>query len=263
VALSPEDIVNHEFKQALRGYAVQEVDDLLDRLADQLERAERDIADLRQRLGDADARLAEALATESSLKRTLITAQDAAQRTMDDAQAHADTLRSDADREANERLEDALARSASMLEEAESEADTIRSSYRGEQEAAASRVAELAAIEDRYRTQLRRLLERQLAELEVLEASGTPGGREVAELREALHGVVREDAGDDGAPIHDDGRDEDDESLVPFGGLTVRVRDDEAGEPQDVGEGLVHGAGSPDAWGVNDGFGEPDRDPSA
>jgi cell division initiation protein len=93
VALSPEDIVNHEFKQALRGYAVQEVDDLLDRLADQLERAERDIADLRQRLADADARVAEALATESSLKRTLITAQDAAQRTMDDAQAHANTWR--------------------------------------------------------------------------------------------------------------------------------------------------------------------------
>jgi cell division initiation protein len=263
VALSPEDIVNHEFKQALRGYAVQEVDDLLDRLADQLERAERDIADLRQRLGDADARVAEALATESSLKRTLITAQDAAQRTMDDAHAHADTLRSDADREATARLEDALVRSTTMLEEAESEADTIRSSYQGEQEAAASRVAELGAIEDRYRTQLRRLLERQLAELEVLEASGTPGGREVAELREALYGVGGEGVVDDGAPIHDDGRGQDDESLVPFGGLTVRVRDDEAGEAHDVGDGVAHGAGNPDAWGANDAFGEPDRDPPA
>jgi hypothetical protein len=150
-----------------------------------------------------------------------------------------------------------------MLEGAESEADTIRSSYQGEQEAAAYRVAELAAIEDRYRTQLRRLLERQLAELEVLEASGTPGGREVAELREALHGADREGMAADGAPIHDDGRDEHDESLVPFGGLTVRVRDDEAGEAQDVGDGVVHGAGSPDAWGANDGFGEPDRDPPA
>lgn len=220
MALSPEDIVNHEFKQALRGYAVQEVDDLLDRLADQLERAERDIADLRQRVSDADARATEALATESSLKRTLITAQDAAQRTMDDAQAHAETVRADADREATERLDEAYARSAAMVREAETEASTARASYRSEQEASATRIAELAAIEDRYRTQLRALLEHQLGEIERLEATGAPGGPEVDELRSELHRGAF-DAGVD-AEASDTGEDQD---LVPFGGLTVRVRD--------------------------------------
>jgi len=208
VALSPEDIVNHEFKQALRGYAVQEVDDLLDRLADQLERAERDIVELRQRVTDADARATEALATESSLKRTLITAQDAAQRTIDAATTDAEKLRSDAERETTQQLEEALTRSTAMLEEAETEAITIRSSFRSEQEAAAGRVAELATIEDRYRAQLRSLLEHQLGQLEVLEAAGSPGGREVEELLAALAG-----AGPDGGEDHGDdpsGRDDHD-----------------------------------------------------
>ena len=244
MALSPEDIVNHEFKQALRGYAVQEVDDLLDRLADQLERAERDIAELRQRVTDADARATEALATESSLKRTLITAQDAAQRTIDAATTDAEKLRSDADREATRQLEEALARSTAMLEEAETEAVTIRSSFRSEQEAAAGRVAELANIEDRYRTQLRGLLEHQLGQLELLEATGSPGGREVEELRAALEGVGPEggehDGPDDGSDMPFDGfrgfddldgddgdAGSDEEELVPFGGLTARARNDD------------------------------------
>jgi len=244
VALSPEDIVNHEFKQALRGYAVQEVDDLLDRLADQLERAERDIAELRQRVTDADARATEALATESSLKRTLITAQDAAQRTIDAATSDAEKLRSDADREATQQLEEALARSTAMIEEAETEASTIRASFRSEQEAAAGRVAGLATIEDRYRAQLRSLLEHQLGQLELVEATGSPGGPEVEALRETLNGVGPE-AGEDGGSDQDtharvdgfqgsddldgdDGdADSDVEEFVPFGGLTVREQDED------------------------------------
>lgn len=202
MALSPEDIVNHEFKQSLRGYAITEVDDLLDRLADQIERADRDLEDLRQRLRDADARVTEALATESSLKRTLITAQDAAQRTIDDARAHADQVRGDAEREATERLEDARDRAASMLQEAESEAVLVRASHRAEQEEAAARIVELAAIEDRYRSQLRHLLESQLAALEAVDADGPAGGPEVAELRAAAaaaagHADGADHAGDD------------------------------------------------------------------
>lgn len=241
MALSPEDIVNHEFKQALRGYAVQEVDDLLDRLADQVERAERDIEDLRERLRDADARINDALATESSLKRTLITAQDAAQRTLDDAQAHADAVRGDADREAAESLEDARTRSAAILEEAQREAATIRASYRAEQESVAAHVAELVSIENRYRTKLRMLLEDELTALGALEAGGPSGGRELAALQTALGDEV--DIGTDSA-VSPGSTDED--PLVVFGGLTVRVRSE-------------NGHGDAAEAGID----EPDRDASA
>lgn len=252
MALSPEDIVNHEFKQSLRGYAVQEVDDLLDRLADQLERAEHDIADLRQRVIEADARATEALATESSLKRTLITAQDAAQRTMDDARTHAEAVRADADREVTERLDEAVARATAMVHEAESEASTIRASHRAEQQASATRVAQLAEVEDRYRTQVRALLEHQLGELERLEAAGAPGGPEVEELRTAL----QRGTFDVGADVADTDRGEDRE-LVPFGGLTVRAGNDGA-DPSDR-------ADRPDQGDQHDhgDHGDPDRDASA
>lgn len=215
MALSPDDIVNHEFRQAIRGYAVQEVDDLLDRLADQLERAELDIADLRKRVSEAEARTTEALATESSLKRTLISAQDAAQRTMDDARTHAETVRADAERQVAEQLDEASARSTAMVQQAEAEVRTSRASYRLEHEATAAHVAELAVIEERYRTQVRALLEHQLGEIERLEATGPAGGREVEQLHEARPREVDE-FGDDGQ----------EQVLVPFGGLTVRVRDD-------------------------------------
>jgi len=282
VALSPEDIVNHEFKQALRGYAVQEVDDLLDRLADQLERAELDIADLRKRVIEAEARTTEALATESSLKRTLITAQDAAQRTMDDAETQAETVRSDADRQVTERLDEADARSTAMVQEAESEASTTRASYRSEQEASVTRVAMLAAIEERYRAQVRALLEHQLGEIERLEATGTPGGPEVEELRAALRrgdfDATAPETGDEGGNRDlDAGSDAfdgsqvvsdvsagtqgsgggQDRELVPFGGLTVRVADDGAGSSEQTDR---HDDGDD---GDDGDLGDPDRDAPA
>jgi DivIVA domain-containing protein len=71
VGLSSEDVVNHEFRQALRGYAIPEVDELLHRVADQLERAQADIRDLRLRLGRSEARLRAALETEATLRQQL------------------------------------------------------------------------------------------------------------------------------------------------------------------------------------------------
>jgi cell division initiation protein len=256
VALSPDDIVNHDFRQAIRGYAVQEVDDLLDRLADQLERAELDIADLRERVSKAEARTTEALATESSLKRTLISAQDTAQRTMDDARTHAETVRADAERQAAEQLDEATSRSTAMVQQAESEARRSRASYRVQHEATAARVAELAVIEERYRTQVRALLEHQLGEIERLEATGPAGGLEVEQLQQAR--PQEGDEGGDGAGDEfgdravagDDGQDR---VLVPFGGLTVRSRDDGDG-PSDRTDTQAR---------VDHDEPEPDREPLA
>jgi DivIVA domain-containing protein len=61
VALTPDDIVNHEFKQKLHGYAIGEVDDLLDRIADQIERTDRDVDELRTRLEEAVERYEESV----------------------------------------------------------------------------------------------------------------------------------------------------------------------------------------------------------
>lgn len=100
MALTPDQIVNYELKQAVRGYSMKQVDDLLDRVADELERHRAEAADLRERLARAEAALAGASETEQTLKRTLVTAQRAAEQALEDARVRAAELLDEAEREA-------------------------------------------------------------------------------------------------------------------------------------------------------------------
>ncbi len=179
MSLGPDDIVNYEFKQSLRGYAVDEVDDLLDRLADQVERTDRDLDDLRQRLRDTEARLASALETESTLKRTFVTAQQAAERSMADAREQADELREAVERDVNEQLDQARAEAERIVADAHKEARDELADARQEarsevadarQQRAAieERIATLRELERRHRALLERHLRDQLEQLDQL-----------------------------------------------------------------------------------------------
>jgi cell division initiation protein len=170
VALSPEDIVNHEFRQALRGYAIPEVDDLLDRVADQLERAQADIDDLRLRLQQAEARLGAALETEATLKRTFVTAQQAAEQALDGAREQAEELRRVAEREVLEQLRRAQAEAERLVTEARSSAEEELRQAREQRAAMVAEVAALAELERRQRATLRQQLQGYLA---ALDGSGT------------------------------------------------------------------------------------------
>ncbi len=55
MSLSAEDVVNRTFRQALRGYAIDDVDGFLGQVAEQLERMEGELEELRGRLGAAGA----------------------------------------------------------------------------------------------------------------------------------------------------------------------------------------------------------------
>jgi DivIVA domain-containing protein len=142
VALTADQIRGHGFRQSLRGYAVGEVDELVDRVADQVERSDHDLDELRQRLRSTEARLAEALETEGTLKRTLLIAQQAAERTLDEARSEAAALRAEAEREVTEQLTAADERRAA------SEAEAARVSDQAE-EAAAQRRSEAEAEVER------------------------------------------------------------------------------------------------------------------
>ena len=168
MALNPDDIVSYEFKQALRGYAISEVDDLLDRLADQVERDERDRDELRQRLRDTEARLASALETESMLKRTLITAQQAADRSMADAREQADELRVASEREVMEQLRQANAEADRIVAEAHQTAQAELDGARRELADLSARLVELRQLNEQHRSHMRHYLSDQLATLDEL-----------------------------------------------------------------------------------------------
>jgi DivIVA domain-containing protein len=166
MALSPDDIVNYDFKQAMRGYAIAEVDDLLDRLADQVERSQQDIDDLRTRLRDTEARLAAALETESTLKRTFVTAQQAAERALDDAREQADELRGAAEREVTEQLQRANAEAERLVTTARTMADEKLRSAREQHATLVRELEELSGLAGRQRAAHRALLVDQLAQLD-------------------------------------------------------------------------------------------------
>ncbi len=180
MTLTPDDIVNHEFKQRVRGYDVESVDGFLDRLADQIEATDREVTDLRSRLRDAESRLAEALETESTLKRTLVTAQDAAQRALDDAREQADELRGAAEREVTDQLERARAEAERLVAEGREEHDRLVAEAREQHDRLVAEgreqryrliagLEDLRAVEQRHRTQLRQHLDDTLAALDRLD----------------------------------------------------------------------------------------------
>jgi DivIVA domain-containing protein len=169
VPLSPDDIVSYEFRQQkVRGYDVSQVDDLLDRLADQVERTDRELDDLRRRLRESEARLASALETETALKRTLVAAQDAAERALAEAREQADELRETAERAIDEQLARAREEARTLVADAQGEARSELETARQQRAAIERRLASLRELEQRHRSSLERHLRAQLDELDEL-----------------------------------------------------------------------------------------------
>lgn len=172
MGLSPEEIVSYELKQAVRGYSVPQVDELLDQLADQVEAEQLERERLTARLRDAEARLEASQETESTLQRTLVTAQQAAERSLQEAQREADELL-ERGREQACRIEDeAVEQRETLLNEVRELASRETEEARRRRAALQERVDDLLARERRHRTRLRELLERELDELDRLPAPG-------------------------------------------------------------------------------------------
>lgn len=175
MALTPEEIVSYDLKQAVRGYAISQVDDLLDQLADQVEAEQLERERLAAQLREAEHRLEASQETESMLKRTLVTAQEAAERSLQEARDEAEELLDRAREQARTLEEEAQRESARVLDEARGMATREAEEARSRRAALQERVDDLIERERAHRTRLRELLERQLRELEQLEASGDPG----------------------------------------------------------------------------------------
>lgn len=230
MSLSPDDIVGHRFKQALRGYAIDEVDDLLDRLADQVERTDAQLSDLRARVTQAEEQAATARRIEESLQRALVTAQETAERVVAEAEAEATTRREQAEQDAERTLADARRQADELLADAESAAAREATAARSRVDEAARRQREVLADITRQRDALRG----HLRELDALVDAGV----EVPASTGAAGLVGGELSDDDSEAPRDEGGSVD----APFppkptpraaDSLTVRVRDgaSEAGAP--------------------------------
>jgi cell division initiation protein len=99
--LTPNDLVNKQFRVVLRGYAQDEVEEFLQEAADTLYHALEEAQRLRAQAAELKARVEQYQHTEALIQSTLLTAERAAEDVRANARREAELLQ----REANERLQ--------------------------------------------------------------------------------------------------------------------------------------------------------------
>ena len=105
--ITPLDIENKKFtKQMMNGYSVEEVDEFLDDLTIDYEKAYKQVTDLRTKADDLEASLAHYKAIEGTLQNTLIMAQNTAEEVKEVARQQAEQIIREAEANARKSVSD-------------------------------------------------------------------------------------------------------------------------------------------------------------
>ncbi|MGH2747064.1 MAG: DivIVA domain-containing protein [Actinomycetota bacterium] len=172
--LSARHIHDKQFHDAWRGYNQEEVDDFLDRVAEVLDRVQRENLSLHQRMRELDQTVATSREAEEMLKKTLVTAQQAAEEAIGKAKAKAEQLIGEAEERARRASEETRTRAS------QAEAEMRRKSTEQERDFATrkreidSAIERLRAYEQDLRTRLKSFLEQQLRALQTLPEQTPP-----------------------------------------------------------------------------------------
>ncbi|MGI8774314.1 MAG: DivIVA domain-containing protein [Actinomycetota bacterium] len=160
--LGARDVNEKQFNDAWRGYNQAEVDDFLDRVAEVLDRLQRENDALRNRMGELDQAVAASRNTEEMLKKTLVTAQRAAEEAIATAKSKAEQVIGEAEKRAAQAEADASRRNV--------EAQRVHAERKRELDLQIDR---LKAYETDLKQKLKGFLEQQLRSLDTL-GSGAP-----------------------------------------------------------------------------------------
>ena len=147
--LTPHDVRAQEFPRALRGYDPAQVEEFRARVADALDRLLRERSQFEERLRGVQEQLRSFREREKAMNDALVAAQ----------QLRADT-KQQADRDAEALLREAKAEAMRVVARAEDQERMVRERFEAAQRQFAS-----------YLANFRALLERQLGEVEGLQAS--------------------------------------------------------------------------------------------
>lgn len=86
------DITNKEFKKVIRGYASDEVDEFLDKIAEDYETIYKENSSLKERYAVQTEKLEHYVKMETTIQNTLLLAQNAAEQSKDNAQKEAEMI---------------------------------------------------------------------------------------------------------------------------------------------------------------------------
>lgn len=127
--MKPIDVRRKEFKNSMRGYNADQVDDFLDTVADEYERSYSENLRMREEITNLRERLEQFEKLEDSIQSALVHAESAANDLRDSASSEAENVRKNANREAELTVKEAEERSQQMLADASSKVERAQESY--------------------------------------------------------------------------------------------------------------------------------------
>lgn len=90
--LTAMDINNKEFKKSIRGYSADEVDEFLDKIAEDYEALYKENSTLKEKIGALNEKVEHYSKIESTIQNTLLLAQNAAEQAKSSAQKEAEFI---------------------------------------------------------------------------------------------------------------------------------------------------------------------------
>ena len=172
--LTARDIHEKQFHDAWRGYNQEEVDDFLDRVAEVFDVTRRENAALQGRVHELEQALTTSRETEEMLKKTLVSAQQAAEEAIAKAQEKANAIVTEAEERAtrtNEETRQRLSSTEAEIRRRMLDADREHTVRRRELDASIDR---LRSFEHELKTRLETFLQQQVQSLESLTESPPP-----------------------------------------------------------------------------------------
>jgi cell division initiation protein len=172
--IGARDIHDKQFHDAWRGYNQKEVDDFLDKVAEAIDELQRENKALQSRVHELDQTVAATKSTEEMLKKTLLTAQQAAEEAIAKAKARAEQLIG----EAEDRLKRADEETTTRVTQAE--ADIRQRALQADREYTARKreldgsIERLRAFESELRVRLSTYLDHQQKALAALRSGPEP-----------------------------------------------------------------------------------------
>jgi DivIVA domain-containing protein len=164
--LSPKTLREVEFREQLRGYHKDDVDDFLERVAAGLETLLDRLREANDRAVRLESRAVDRIDDDDTLKRTLILAQRTADLAIQEAQESAARTLAGAEDEAKGLLARAEARANEMLQQAETQLREDIDRLQAAREQLLAEVSQLGDWMDTERERLRSSLSAALAHIE-------------------------------------------------------------------------------------------------
>ena len=166
--VSARSIHEKQFHDAWRGYSQEEVDDFLDRIAETVDRLQRENHSLTQRIRELDQAVSTSRDTEEMLKKTLVTAQRASEEAIASAKAKAEQLITEAEARVARANDEAKARMSALDDDVRRKTIDLDREHAARKRELEASIDRLRSFESELKQRLKGYLEQQTKALDSL-----------------------------------------------------------------------------------------------